>query len=118
LLNLRAVWQMNCHGATMLQTWTALGARAVCGTPGVNWLPEPGLSFFVRRWLRGDPFRQAVEQSGVRAERVWQRLYGRPQGRLHPRLESSRPIVFGIDTDFHSHRLPRSGVGAHVQSTP
>lgn len=104
LLNLRAVWQMNCHGVTMLQTWRALGARSVSGTPGVNWLPEPALSLFLRRWLRGEPFSLAVKQSGRAAEQLWQRVYGRPSGRTHPNLESSRPIVYGVESDFFSDR--------------
>lgn len=117
LLNLRAVWQMNCHGATMLPTWMALGARSVCGTPGVNWLPEPALSLFVRRWLRGEPFSQAVTRSGAASERIWRRVYRPSAGAAHARLASSRPVVFGHDTDFGSDRNPRHGVGAAAQRT-
>jgi hypothetical protein len=104
LLRLRAVWQMNCHGVTMLQTWQALGATSVCGTPGVNWLPEPGLSLFVRRWLRGEPFGDAVARSSARAEGLWRRIYRDRNGALHPSLASSRPIVFGNETTIESHR--------------
>ncbi len=118
LLNLRAVWQMNCHGATMLHVWRALGARSVSGTPGVNWLPEPALSLFLQRWLRGEPFSQAVARSGAASERFWRRLYRHSAGEPHTRLVSSRPIVFGADSHMGSDRNPRRGVGAAASSTP
>jgi len=111
-VRLRAVWQMNCHGVTLLKTWQALGARSVCGTPGVNWLPEPSLSLFMRHWLRGELFSHAVARSGSGAEGLWRRIYRHKGHGVHPRLESSRPIVYGVESDFHSDRCWPGGVGA------
>lgn len=103
LLNLRVVWQMNCYGATLVPMWRALGARTVNGSVGVNWLPEPTMTLFLRRWLRGEPFSCAVERSAARAERVWRPIYRSGKDRsLHPRLRSSRAIVYGEDVDIGS----------------
>ncbi len=55
LLDLRMVWQMNCFGASLIALWRELGAQVVNGSIGVNWLPEPALSLFLRAWLDGRP---------------------------------------------------------------
>lgn len=104
LLNLRAVWQMNCYGLSMARTWQALGADSVNGSIGVNWLPEPALSFFLHDWLHGYSYSHAVERSSLRAQRWWSKLYRTGTNRdLHPRLRSSRQIVLGArDSDIHS----------------
>lgn len=101
LLRLRVVWQMNCYGVTLAETWRALGAIAVNGSSGVNWLPEPTLSLFLRQWLRGATFSEAVYTSATRAERAWKPIYRtRPGAPLHPRLADSRPVVVGDDAVF------------------
>ena len=100
-LRLRVVWQMNCYGATLAETWLALGAVAVNGSGGVNWLPEPTLSLFLRKWLRGAPFSEAIYTSATRAERAWKPIYRARKGApLHPRLASSRTVVVGQDVRF------------------
>ncbi|MCS6845300.1 MAG: hypothetical protein NZ528_13415 [Caldilineales bacterium] len=92
---LRAVYQMNCYGASLAPAWLSLGAQAVNGAEGINWLPEPSLSVFLRRWLAGRPFGEAIADS----YRVASRLLGlvwRGQGdRPHPKIASSRMQVFG-----------------------
>lgn len=95
-LDLRIVWQMNCYGASLVPLWVELGADAVNGSVGVNWLPEPSLSLFMRAWLAGRPFSEAVARSNDRAQRVW-RVFYRPGhgGREHPRLASSRQYIGG-----------------------
>lgn len=104
LLNLRAVWQMNCYGMSMARTWQALGADSVNGSIGVNWLPEPALSFFLHDWLHGYSYSHAVERSSLRAQRWWSNLYRPgPDRTLHPRLRSSKQVVIGArDSDIHS----------------
>ena len=103
LLNLRAVWQMNCYGVTLAPMWRDLGAVSVNGSVGVNWLPEPSLSLFLRAWLRGEPFSRAVVHSSSTAERVWRQVY-RSQAPLtpHPRICSSRQVVYGEEST-HRH---------------
>lgn len=97
-VRLRMVWQMNCYGASLIGYWRELGAAAVMGSSGVNWLPEPTLSLFVRKWLRGASFSEAVYTSATRAEREWHAVYRARHGApLHPRLASSRPIIAGDD---------------------
>lgn len=97
-VRLRVVWQMNCYGATLAPVWQRLGARSVNGSLGVNWLPEPTLSLFLRGWLQGAPFSEAVYRSARRAERTWKPIYrSGANGALHPHLASSRPIIVGED---------------------
>lgn len=96
LLDLRMVWQMNCFGASLITLWRDLGAQVVNGSVGVNWLPEPALSLFLRAWLNGRPYSQALVSSMQRSERVWRLLY-RPSadGSKHPRLVSSSQVIAG-----------------------
>lgn len=103
-VDLRMVFGLNCHGATLVDRWMQLGAAIANGTPGVNWLPEPSLSVFLHNWLKGRPYSVSVERSNARARRwggyIWR---ARAQGKEHPMVESSRQIVYGSrDIDFHS----------------
>ncbi len=97
---LRAVYQMNCYGQSLAAEWLSIGAQAVNGSAGVNWLPEPSLSVFLRSWLGGATFEQAVQRSYRAASRVLG-LVWRPQptraGVQHPhdKIASSRMKVFG-----------------------
>jgi len=96
LLDLRMVYGLNCYGLSLAQTWIALGAQAVNGAVGVNWLPEPSLSVFLYQWLHGRPYSQAVRSSNQRANQVWRRIL-KPdvQGKDHAWLQSSRQVIFG-----------------------
>jgi hypothetical protein len=101
LVRLRVVWQMNCYGASLVDYWRSLGAAAVNGSGGVNWLPEPTLSLFLRKWLRGAPFSEAVHSSATRAERAWRSIYRPRRGaQIHPRLAESRTVIVGEETRF------------------
>ena len=55
---LRAVYQMNCYGELLAEEWLSLGAQAVNGAVGVNWLPEPSLSVFSARLAWRPAFRR------------------------------------------------------------
>jgi len=96
LLNLRMVFGLNCYGATLAPTWLALGAKAVNGAVGVNWLPEPSLSIFLRNWLAGVPFSQAFQRSHETALQwaswIWRAA---PDGSDHPFIAGSRQAIFG-----------------------
>jgi len=97
---LRAVYQMNCYGESLAPEWLSLGAQAVNGSTGVNWLPEPSLSVFLNGWLGGRPFGEAVERSYRAGSRllgqVWRPVKDEAgQATSHPRLVSSRMHVFG-----------------------
>jgi hypothetical protein len=97
LLNLRMVYGVNCYGCTLTETWVALGAQAVNGALGVNWLPEPSLSVFLYNWLKGRRYSQAVQRSNQRANQLWRRILPpAPTGEDHPWLQSSRQMVFGV----------------------
>lgn len=94
---LRMVYQMNCYGQSLAADWLTLGALAVNGTVGVNWLPEPSLNVFLAHWLGGQTFEHSVERSYRIASRllglVWR---SQPEdGRPHDKIASSRMLVFG-----------------------
>jgi len=96
LLDLRMVYGVNCYGASLASTWLALGAQAVNGAHAVNWLPEPSLSLFLRQWLNGAPFSQAVTSSAHRARAIGSLLWrNRSDGSEHPNIAGSRQIVYG-----------------------
>ena len=96
LLNLRMVYGLNCYGATLAPVWTALGAKTVNGSGGVNWFPEPSLSIFLINWLGGSSYSQALQRSNSGANRFWRLILpSQPNGGDHPAILSSRQIVYG-----------------------
>ncbi|MDE0198750.1 MAG: hypothetical protein OXK78_11195 [Caldilineaceae bacterium] len=96
LLDLRMVYGLNCYGASLAPTWLALGAQAVNGAHAVNWLPEPSLSLFLRKWLNGTPFSEAVGCSARRARAIGKLIWrDRADGSEHPYITGSRQIVYG-----------------------
>jgi hypothetical protein len=103
-LDLRMVYGVNCHGASLAPIWIELGAQAANGAVGVNWLPEPSLSVFLRNWLGGQPYSVAVRRSYRLAKewgtRIWR---ADAQGCEHPKIAGSAQIVFGVrDITIHS----------------
>lgn len=97
-LNIRMVYGLNCFGASLAETWMAMGARAVNGAVGVNWFPEPSLSIFLRSWLSGHPYSLSVEKSNRRANQMWGKIL-RPNhnGAPHVAIQTSRQTVHGRD---------------------
>ena len=98
---LRAVYQMNCYGESLAAEWLSVGAQAINGAVGVNWLPEPSLSVFMRNWLGGRPFEEAVARSYRAASLALGLVWRANDGQIHPKIESSRMLVFG-DGDLRS----------------
>lgn len=95
-LDLRMVYGLNCYGASLAPTWLALGAKAVNGAIGVNWLPEPSLSLFLTHWLRGKSFSNAVIESHKHALKVGRLLWpDRADGCEDPHITGSRQIIYG-----------------------
>jgi hypothetical protein len=96
LLDLRMVYGLNCYGASLAPVWLQLGARVVNGAVGVNWLPEPSLSLFLRAWFGGFSYSQAVVYSHYWALKVGKRIWpNQPDGSDHPRIAGSRQIIYG-----------------------
>lgn len=96
LVDLRMVFGLNCYGATLAPVWMALGAEAVNGAVGVNWLPEPSLSIFLRNWLGGERFSVAHQRSHQTALRWGARLWPvAADGSDHPKIAGSRQAIFG-----------------------
>lgn len=95
LVDLRMVYGVNCYGATLAPTWLALGADVTNGAAGVNWLPEPSLSLFLWKWLRGASYAEAVVSSFNGARRVGKLIWPDRNGDEHPCIAGSRQTVFG-----------------------
>jgi len=95
-LNLGVVFGVNCYGASLAPTWLALGADAVNGAVGVNWLPEPSLSLFLARWLNGATYSEAVETSFRWARRMGRLVWpDKADGTEHLHVAGSRQIIYG-----------------------
>ena len=95
-VDIRAVFGLNCYGVSLAVTWMELGASVANGTAGVNWLPEPSLSVFLRNWLGGRPYSVALQRSHTKALRWGRRLLRTPSGvSEHPMIASSRQVVYG-----------------------
>ncbi len=96
LLDLRMVYGLNCYGASLAPVWLQLGAEVVNGAIGVNWLPEPSLSLFLKGWLGGATYTKAVADSHSRAIQVGKVIWpDRPDGSEHPCIAGSRQIIYG-----------------------
>ena len=59
-LHLRSVYMMNCYGQSLNQAWLDIGAKVSSGSVAVNYLPEPSMFFFFRKWKAGQSFHDAV----------------------------------------------------------
>jgi hypothetical protein len=96
VLDLRMVYGLNCYGYSLAPVWLQLGAVAVNGAIGVNWLPEPSLSLFLKRWLSGATYSDAVTYSHARAIQWGKRLWpDQADGREHPYIAGSRQVIYG-----------------------
>lgn len=95
LVDLRMVYGVNCYGATLAPTWLALGAEAANGAAGVNWLPEPSLSLFLWKWLRGASYAEAVVFSAQWARRLGKLLWPDRGAAEDPHIAGSRQAIFG-----------------------
>jgi hypothetical protein len=96
LIDLRMVFGVNCYGASLAPVWLALGAKAVNGAVGVNWLPEPSISIFLRNWLNGQSFSTSLQRSHQTALRWGRWLWPPADGRDHPNIAGSRQAIFGV----------------------
>lgn len=61
-LNLRAVWQCNCYGASLNPTWQKIGAQVTMGTRYVDFYPTR-FKGFAQAWAAGKPFGEALSES-------------------------------------------------------
>ena len=97
LVDLRMVYGVNCNGTSHAPVWRALGAQAVNGAVGVNWLPEPSISIFLRNWLGGQRYSIALARSHETALRWGARLWpATADGNDHPKIAGSRQAIFGV----------------------
>lgn len=95
VLNLRMVYGLNCHGASLAKWWMALGAKAVNGAVGINWFPEPSLSVFLENWLRGVPYGKSVRRSNNAANSIWGQILRPRADKGQPAMVSSYMQIFG-----------------------
>jgi len=95
-LDLGVVYGVNCYGATLAPIWLALGADAVNGAVGVNWLPEPSLTLFLSQWLNGATYSESVTTGFRWARRAGKLVWpDKADGCEDVHLAGSRQIVYG-----------------------
>jgi hypothetical protein len=97
-LKLRAVYQQNCFGQFMRDEWMRAGAMVVNGSVHVNYMSF-GYASFLNRWLNGERFSQAVNNS----LNDWRPFYGRVFNYVdiytHPSSTTARiqnPLQFSV----------------------
>ena len=61
-LTLRSVFQQNSNGSGLNNAWLYAGAQVVTGTAGINSMPI-AYGPFIRRWVAGESFFDAVQHS-------------------------------------------------------
>lgn len=61
-MNIRAVWQCNCYGATLNDTWMKLGAKVTGGARYVNFYPTR-FARFANLWNDGHTYEDAAKQA-------------------------------------------------------
>lgn len=73
---IRTVYQMNCMAGTLFDQWLAVGTIAVCGTSAnsLNMMPTQYFAF-LRHWLRGESFADAVLAGYAETRPAYERLY-------------------------------------------
>lgn len=74
-LELGAVYQQNCYGGALVSAWRTAGARAVSGTPGINYMPA-NYAAFLTRWSAGQTFGDAVAFGYSDQLAIYRALYG------------------------------------------
>jgi hypothetical protein len=67
--HLRLVYNTGCRDLDQGPVWLGLGARAYVGHPGESASPIFYV-YFLRRWTRGVPLRQAIDESNARMRGV------------------------------------------------
>jgi hypothetical protein len=96
LLDLRMVYGLNCYGVSLAPLWMQLGAVAVNGAVGVNWLPEPSLSLFLKRWFSGATYAEALIYSHSVAIKAGKQIWpDQADGSDHPHVAGSRQVIYG-----------------------
>jgi hypothetical protein len=56
------VFQQNCNGSNLNSSWLYAGAQVVTGAAGINSMPV-AYGPFIRRWVAGETFYNAVQNS-------------------------------------------------------
>ena len=66
---LRMVYQVNCHGSTLNNNFTSIGAKAVTGTKKIDFYPNR-FNKFVEAWNGGERFDTALNDSDTASART------------------------------------------------
>lgn len=105
-LCLRTVYTIACHSVHQALAWLQLGALAINGIGGENWLPEPTLSLFLRRWCRGQSFGLAAVSAHRQAYAWGCRLAGQ-NPLFRQRMTMSQQFIAGTqDVTIHTGTTP------------
>ena len=58
-LPIRMVYMMNCKGSSLNDDWRAIGAKVSGGSIRNNYIPEPMMHLFWKKWKSGKTYQQA-----------------------------------------------------------
>lgn len=96
---LRTVYMCNCEGSSLNDDWLAIGARVAVGSRRNNYMPEPMLSDFWQKFVKGDKHvAEAAATSWTTSAPIWSLLPGYttvdPATGLN-KVQASEPVVAG-----------------------
>ncbi|HSS01356.1 MAG TPA: RICIN domain-containing protein [Kofleriaceae bacterium] len=101
-LSLRSVFQQNCNGSGLNSAWLYAGAQVVTGTAGINSMPV-AYGPFIRRWVAGETFFDAVQQSYNDVAPMHQAAYRfidiYDEGASQPRNPAEYSLTGGLSPD-------------------
>lgn len=101
-LTLRSVFQQNCNGSGLNNAWLYAGAQVVTGTAGINSMPV-AYGPFIRRWVAGETFFDAVQHSYSDVAPIHQSAYRfvdiYDEGASQPRSSLELSLTGGLSPD-------------------
>lgn len=69
---LRMVYMCNCYSGTLLDDWLHIGAKVALGCDGINYMPEPQITFFFEDFVKKNfNVRDANNRSFAASDTIW-----------------------------------------------
>ncbi len=69
---LRMVYMCNCSSGSLLDDWLHIGAKVALGTDGLNFMPEPQITFFFEDFVKKNfSVKEANNRSFAASDAIW-----------------------------------------------
>lgn len=99
--NLRLVYMCNCFSGTLLDSWLSIGAKTALGCDGVNYMPEPQITFFFDDFVKKNYTSfDANTRSFNASNTIWAAL-----GLSDSQRRESKLRIKGLNSKFEGVRL-------------